>query len=325
MSKPLVYETTMNEAAIDLFEEMLETLEILKAKIVETDLGPVILDLGLKTPGGYLAGEYAIQVCLGGQAEVSLGMKNYSNDLSLPIVTVLSDFPTIATMGSQFAGWSIDIDGYKAMASGPIRIFSKKPKHVFEQLNIKEEFDRTVIVLETSNYPSDAVMRYISEKCRKSLQNISIIITPITSIAGATQIAGRSIETAIHKLMDLGLDITKIVSGSGTCPIAPLDITNGDLMMGRTNDMLIYGSDVYLQVDYKNEKELISYLEKAISSSSSSYGKLFYDIVKEAKGDFYNIDKSLFAPAKLTVNNIKSGKTYSFGKINSDMLLKSIK
>ncbi|MBN1330227.1 MAG: methenyltetrahydromethanopterin cyclohydrolase [Candidatus Heimdallarchaeota archaeon] len=325
MSKPLTYETTMNEAAQDLFEEMLEMLEVLKAQIVETNLGPIILDLGLKAPGGYMAGEYVIQVCLGGQAEVSLGMKTYSNDLSLPTVTVLSDFPAIASMGSQFAGWSIDVAGYKAMASGPIRIFSKKPKHIFELLDIKEEFDQTVIVLETSNYPTDAVLRYISERCRKSLQNISIIITPTTSIAGTTQIAGRSIETAIHKLMDLGMDITKIISGSGTCPIAPLAKKDNDLMIGRTNDMLIYGSDVYLQVDYKNEKELLGYLEKAISSTSPSYGKLFYDIVKEAKGDFYNIDKSLFAPAKLTVNNIETGKTYSYGRINSDMLIKSIK
>ncbi len=325
MSKPLVNETSMNEAAIDLFEEMLEMLEILKAQIIETDIGPVILDLGLKTLGGYLAGEYAIQICLGGQAEVSVGMKSYSPDLTLPTVTVISDSPAIASMGSQFAGWSIDVNGYKAMASGPIRIFSKKPKHVFEQLPIKEDFDQTVIVLETDKYPTDAALRYISERCRISLQNISVVITPTTSIAGATQIAGRSIETAIHKLMDLGMDITKIISGFGTCPIAPIDKKNSDLMLGRTNDMLIYGSDVYLQVDYKNDKELLSYLEKAISSTSTNYGKLFYEIVKEAKGDFYSIDKSLFAPAKLTVNNIETGKTYSYGKINSDMLLKSIK
>ena len=117
--------------------------------------------------------------------------------------------------------------------------------------------------------------------------------------------------------------MTSIKSACGIAPIAPIT-KKSDVMLGRTNDMLIYGSDVYLQVDYKDDTELKEFLEKAVSSNSSSYGSLFFDIVKKAKGDFYKIDPALFAPAKLTINNITSGKTFSVGRINVDMLRKSI-
>lgn len=322
MSNLPVFESNMNEAAVDLFDEMLEMDAILNGIMDETELGPTIFDLGIKSKGGYLAGEYTTQVCLGGLAEVSLDMKTYDQNLTLPTVTVITDFPAIATMGSQFAGWSINKDNYKAMASGPARIFAKKPKHIYEKLPIKDDHDETVVVLETNRYPPESIMKYIAEKCKIELDCLCIIITPTTSQAGVTQIAGRSVETAIHKLMDLGMDVTTIKSAIGTCPIAPLS-TNDDLMMGRTNDMLIYGSEIYLQVNYKNEKELLELTTKAISEKSKSYGSLFYDIVKEAQGDFYKIDPALFAPAKLIVNNIYTGNIISFGEINLKLLLKS--
>jgi methenyltetrahydromethanopterin cyclohydrolase len=324
LSNPPVFESNMNEAAVDLFDEMLEMETILNGIMDETELGPTIFDLGIKAKGGYLAGEYIAQVCLGGLAEVSLDMKNYGQNLTLPTITVVTDFPAIATMGSQFAGWSINKDNYKAMASGPARIFAKKPKHIYEKLPIKDDHEETVVVLETNKLPIETIMKYIAEKCKVELDCLCIIVAPTTSLAGATQIAGRSVETAIHKLMDLGMDVSTIISGVGTCPIASLS-TNDDLMMGRTNDMLIYGSEVYLQVDYKNEKELSDFLSKATSDKSNSYGSLFFDIVKKAQGDFYKIDPALFAPAKITVNNIHSGNVFTYGILNIDMLIESIK
>jgi methenyltetrahydromethanopterin cyclohydrolase len=322
MSGPIPFESNMNEAAVDLFDEMLELDVILNGIMDETDLGPTIFDIGINAKGGYLAGEYTIQVCLGGLAEVSMAMNEYASNLILPKVTVITDIPAISTMGSQFAGWAINKDNYRAMGSGPARIFAKKPKNIYEKIPIKDEHDETVIVLETNQLPSESIMKYLAEKCKVELDCLCIIIVPTTSIAGATQIAGRSVETAIHKLMDLGMDVSTITSAVGSCPIAPLS-PKSDLMMGRTNDMLIYGSDVYLHVDYENEKELKEFIQKACSQNSASYGGLFYDIVKKAKGDFYKIDPALFAPARLTINNSQTGSIFTEGKINIEMLKKS--
>jgi methenyltetrahydromethanopterin cyclohydrolase len=95
-------------------------------------------------------------------------------------------------------------------------------------------------------------------------------------------------------------------------------------MMGRTNDMLIYGSEVFLQVDYRDDEKLQDYIKKAVSSSSKSYGSPFQEIFKKARGDFYKIDPTLFAPAKLIVNNVYSGSVFSAGKINIEMIKGSI-
>jgi methenyltetrahydromethanopterin cyclohydrolase len=321
-NKKKVIETNMNETAVALFDEMLEIEEMLRGIMIETELGPTIFDLGLKARGGFLAGVYTTQVCLGGLGEVNLRLKTY-DELVLPTITVVTDFPAIATMGSQFAGWSINKDGYQAMGSGPARILAKKPKSIYENLSFKDDHSETVIVLETNKYPPDKILSYIAEKCGIVLDGLCVIVTPTASIAGSTQVSGRSVETAIHKLHNLGFDITSILSACGVAPIAPI-AKKSDIMLGRTNDMLIYGSDVYLQVDCNDDSELKEFLEKTISSNSSSYGSLFFDVVKKVQGDFYKIDPALFAPAKLTINNVNSGQTFSAGKINIEMLRKSI-
>ena len=41
---------------------------------------------------------------------------------------------------------------------------------------------------------------------------------------------------------------------------------------------------------------------------------------KEYKYDFYKIDKLLFSPAKVIVTTVKTGKTFTNGSINSDLV-----
>ena len=321
-TKPI--QTNLNTAAVELFDEMLDNADVLKAEVTEMKTGPIVIDFGIKAKGGYLAGEYITQLCLGGIGEVTLNTTRYSDDFSLPSISVITDFPAEATLGSQFAGWAINKDGYSAMGSGPARVLARKPKHLFEKIPLTEETEEAVIVLETDKMPTDKVLKYIADKCRVALDCLYVVIAPTTSIAGSTQISGRSVETALHKLFDLGMDVTQIFSASGTAPIASVHQKNTDLMMGRTNDMLIYGAEVFLQVVSKNEVELLKLLEQATSITSAKYGTLFYDIVKQANGDFYKIDPAIFSPAKLVVNNLHTGKVHTFGKINSEILQKSI-
>jgi len=93
--------------------------------------------------------------------------------------------------------------------------------------------------------------------------------------------------------------------------------------MGRTNDVLIYAGETFYVVDFDDEEELKSFIEKAPSSKSPSYGKPFYEIFKEAGYDFYKIDPGLFAPAKITVYNRKTGNTLASGSVNIEVLKKS--
>ena len=62
-------------------------------------------------------------------------------------------------------------------------------------------------------------------------------------------------------------------------------------------------------------------LAKALpSSNSKDYGKSFSEIFKSVAYDFYKIDPMLFAPAKVIISNLDSGRTWVEGKLNLSLL-----
>jgi methenyltetrahydromethanopterin cyclohydrolase len=93
--------------------------------------------------------------------------------------------------------------------------------------------------------------------------------------------------------------------------------------MARTNDAILYGGIAYYTVEYEDEEKLKEIVEKAPSKASKNYGKPFIEIFKEANYDFYKIDPSLFAPAILIINNLKTGNTFERGEINAKALEES--
>ena len=88
--------------------------------------------------------------------------------------------------------------------------------------------------------------------------------------------------------------------------------------------MILYGGRTYFEVEHENDENLQKIVMKTPSSESRNYGKPFYDTFKESGFDFYKVDPELFAPAVVTINNLKTGKITTAGKINEEMLLKSI-
>ena len=92
--------------------------------------------------------------------------------------------------------------------------------------------------------------------------------------------------------------------------------------MGRTNDAIIYAGRAHLFVkgSAAAAKELA---EKLPSSNSRDYGQPFAEIFKAYKGDFYQIDGSLFSPAEALVTAIETGETFRAGKINEALLDRS--
>ena len=314
---------TLNENASIYFNELIENKSILKIKQIAHETGATILDAGINTQGGFEAGKYLTLLCMAGLAEASIQLESYDT-LQLPTIFTTSDYPVIATLGSQYAGWAISKEGYFAMGSGPARILSKKPKKLYSQLGIDEKSSCAYIVLEADKIPTNFVLEYIADKCKIDIKNLFVTIAPTASIAGSTQISGRAIETAIHKLHKNGMDVKTIITANGSAPIAPIIDGDSEKMMGRTNDMLIYGSDVKLHVNYEDDNELEEHVHNAVSSNSDAYGALFIEEVKKASGDFYKIDPNIFAPAKLTVNNTLTGKIFTAGSINTKVILYSI-
>ena len=313
---------SVNLKAKEIVDELIDKQDVYKVKVEKLPSGTTIIDTGLEAAGGYLAGLKVTEICLGGLGYASLTFMDYG-ELKLPTIVVVTDHPSTALLASQFAGWNIKVGDYSAIGSGPARALSIKPKKLYEKIGYRDKADVAIIVLETEKKPTDEVALKISGDCGVKPENLYMILSPTASIAGSTQIAGRIVETGLFRLEQLGLNPLNVLHGYGYAPIMPIH-PDPNIAMGMTNDSLFYGGVTYYLVDVENEDELKGIVEKSPSSTAKDYGKPFYEIYKAAGYDFYKIDTALFAPASITVTSKKTGKTYTAGKINIEVLKNSL-
>jgi len=310
---------SVNREAMRLVRLMLEEHMRFQVKAERMQIGATIIDAGIKAQGGYAAGLIITEICMGGLGRAEL-TSTAIRDKILPAVSVYTDQPAISTLASQLAGWKIRMDGYEAIASGPARALALKPKSIYKILNYHDESEEAVIILEATDTPPETVIEYIADKCGVRPKNLYVIIVPTATITGYVQVSARTAETGIHKLMTLGLDPKLIVSAWSIAPILPVH-PNPTESIGRTNDAILYGGAAYYNVKCGDESLLEEITPRAVSSSSRVYGRRFSDIIREAQMDFYMIDPEIFAPAQVTINDLKTGRTFMAGKINYEILM----
>ncbi len=283
--------------------------------------GARVIDAGIDVPGGFLAGKALAEICMGG-----LGAITYTDveigDLWLPGLTVTTDHPAVSCMASQYAGWKIDPEGYFAMGSGPLRAIARVEKELYGKLGYEERGTRGVLVLEGRTLPDEKVAEHVAKRSGLKPEGLTFVIAPTASVGGGVQISARVLETALHKMLELKFEIRKVMSGLGTAPLPP--VAKHDLRaIGRTNDCVLYGGRAHFTVRAEDE-ELEGLAPKVPSSASSDYGTPFYDIFQRYEGDFYRIDPHLFSPAQIHLTSVKSGRTFSAGGVNADVLRKSL-
>jgi methenyltetrahydromethanopterin cyclohydrolase len=313
---------SVNSLAWKLVAKLLDNQAFYGVHASKTSAGATVIDAGVNAPGGFQAGKLLTELCMGGAGKAQLGFKAYG-DLMLPSITVSSDHPAVATLGSQFAGWRIkESDGSIAIGSGPARALALKPKEIYEEIGYKDVSEKAVLTLESNNLPSDALIEKVAGACSIKAENLVVVVAPTASIAGLTQVAGRVVEVGIHKLRTLGLSPKLIRYALGYAPIPPLCM-EFEVAMARTNDAILYGGTVYCVVDYDDEAALKKIVAQAPSRTSKDYGKPFLQIFREADRDFYKIDHNLFAPAVLMINEVKTGHILRAGQINVGALKES--
>ncbi len=317
---------SVNQHGLNVVKEVINRADELAVRVEENRDGTTLIDMGVAAKGGFLAGKYLTDICLGGLGHTELSTVDIGG-LVLPSIIVAADYPSVSLLGSQFAGWQIKVgegeNQYFAMGSGPARALPLKPKEIYQDIEYKDSFDAAVIALETDVKPTEAATQFIAQKCGVDPKNLYVAFAPTSSVAGSTQISGRIVETGLHKLYKSGFDPKKVRTGLGEAPIAPIH-PKSIKAMGRTNDMILYAGRVYFEVEAENDEELKKIVQATPSSASRDYGKPFYDLFKAADFDFYKIDEHLFAPAVVTVNNLKTGRITTAGKVNEKILLQSI-
>ncbi len=269
-------------------------------------------------------GESRRRAGAGGSLHVGLGEITLASGevagCTWPHLNVATDNPTEACLLSQYAGWKISSGKFFGMGSGPMRA-AYANEAIFQQLEYREEATAVIGVLESGRLPDLKVVKLIAEKCQVEPERVGLLVAPTSSIAGNMQVVARSVETALHKLHELGFDATQVISAFGTAPISP--VAADDLAgIGRTNDAILYGGRVTLWVEAEDEEiRLIG--PKVPSSASPAYGKPFVEIFKEAGHDFYKIDPMLFSPAEIVFQSVLSGNVFRYGSANDEVLKQS--
>jgi len=314
---------SINKAVKPLVEKLMENAELLNLGMSISEGGAKIIDAGINNTGCLESGRLITEICMGGLGRVSLSMN--SNTPNWPLsIHVHSTNPVLSCLASQYAGWNLSFvkeeDNFNALGSGPCRALALK-EDLFNDLKYSDKFYSTVVVLEVDRNPPQEIIDKITSDCDVSEKNLTIILTPTRSLSGSVQVVGRVLEVGMHKLHEIGFPLNKVIDGFGSAPVPPPapDFLIG---MGRTNDAILYGGVVHLFVDVDDD-EAYELAKRLPSSTSSDYGKPFADIFKEYKYDFYKIDKLLFSPAKVIVTTLKTGKTFTEGTINNDLVDKS--
>jgi len=281
--------------------------------------GTTIFDCGIVSPGGQEVGLLLARVCLADLAEVSI-LASETSQWPGEVVAVTTDSPIAACMASQYAGWQVTGEKYFAMGSGPMRAAAAR-EPLFEEIGFQEQPNTCVGVLETAKMPPEEVCREIAAKCGVEPGKLTLLVAPTRSIAGTLQVVARSVETALHKLHELGFSLYCVVGGRGTAPLPP--IAEDDLAaIGLTNDAILYGG--YVLIEVRGDDGSIEEIGPKIPSSAShDYGRPFADVLAQYDNDFYQVDPLLFSAAKVKLHNLDTGNTFSFGELNYEVLRQS--
>ncbi|MDP1596730.1 MAG: methenyltetrahydromethanopterin cyclohydrolase [Methylotenera sp.] len=307
---------SVNQLSEPLVKKLLENSTALQLGVSQHETGCTIVDAGIAHVGCAEAGRIVAEICMGGLGQVTL----QSDDRFAgwyDAIAVSSTQPVLACLASQYAGWALSHEKFFSLGSGPARALAQR-EDLFKELNYQDESTSTCIVLETDKVPPVPVIEKIVRDTKIAPENLTIILTPTSSIAGVVQIVGRVLEVALHKAHTLHFPLQQIVSGTGLAVLPPVskDFMTG---MGRTNDAILFGGQVTLQVtgDDATASNLASNLP---SSASKDYGRTFAEVFKSVNMDFYKIDPMLFSPAKVTVTNLDTGSVFEAGQLNADLI-----
>lgn len=310
---------TLNERAAELCRTYLARSAELHLTVHAEPGQAVVVDAGIQARGGLQAGLVLANVAMAGLGTVSV-VPWHGASWGGPAIAVHTDHPLLACMCAQYAGWQIVSGKYFAMGSGPMRAAAGR-EELFKRLGYAESPQVAVGVLETAALPPPEVARQVAAECRVEPHRLTLLAARTSSQAGTVQVVARTVETAMHKLFELGFDLTKVESGFGVAPLPP--VAGDDLTaIGRTNDAVLYGGEVTLWVRAADD-ELAAIGARVPSSASPAHGRPFAELFAEAGHDFYRMDPALFSPAVVRLCNLQTGRSVTHGELRVDVLERS--
>jgi len=317
---------SLNAAAHGIAEQLVARAAALGVDVLDT-AGVRVVDCGVQARGGLDAGILVARAALAGLGDVAVlpaegggAWNDWWPDCPWPVVEEHSTAPVAACLAAQCAGWQVKTPGFFAMASGPVRAAIGR-EAIYDTIGMRERPPVAVGVLESARLPpADACLQLAADAGVRP-EALTLLVARTASPAGTVQVSARALETALHKLVDLRFDVSRVRAGWGRAPLPPVPET--DLAaIGRTNDAVLYGSHVVLDVDGP-EADLAALGPRAVSLASPAHGDPFLTIFERAGRDFYGVDPALFAPARLDLVSVETGRRLSFGRLDAQLIARS--
>jgi len=299
---------SVNERAYSIVEDLMEFEEDYRVEVHELKNNATVIDCGVNVGGSYDAGMFFVQISMGGLAGVNIQLENVG-DVSIPFIYVYTDYPALACLGCQMAGWKIEVGAFSGLASGPARALALKPREIFDILDYEDDAEYAVVTIESKDLPNEDVAEHVAVECDVETSEVYMLVTSPNSLVGSIQIVGRVIEVALFKLKNLGYDVNLIRNAMGKCPIPPISERTDAI----ANDFISYYGSVYMVADsYSDVFEGVTF------DKTAYYGKSFLEM-----GDIFSLDPSVFAPAQIVLN--AENRSMVFGKLNPDFILRSFR
>jgi methenyltetrahydromethanopterin cyclohydrolase len=305
---------SVNRMAVELVDEALDFADELGVEAYELDGGATVLDFGLDAEAGLEAALLLSEIQTAGLATVGTRMDEVAG-APRPYVELTTDHPAVALLCSQKAGWELEAEGFEGLGSGPARALVGEESE-FEAVGYYDEFDFAVLAVETIDFPTDEVAATVAARSDVEQSGVFLPVYATGSMAGSVATAARAAELAVFRLFELGYDPRDVLTASARAPVAPVSHDEG-VAMGRTNDALAYGGEVYLHV-----REEFDRFDEVVSTARDDYGTPFERIFEAADWDFYEVPESVFAPAQVTVD-VADGPTESYGGTDDSLLADS--
>ena len=304
----------LNVMAIELVDEAIDFADELAVDVWELDNGATVVDFGVETVGGLEAGLLLSEIQTGGLASVRSSMAEVAG-APLTHVNLSTDHPALSLLCSQKAGWEVETEQFAGLGSGPARALVAEEEE-FARTGYAEESDFAVLAIETDTLPVANVADQIAERADVNPEATFLPVFATASITGSVTLAARAAELATYRLSELGYDPLDVLSVNGKAPVAPVG-GDEETAIARTNDALAYGGQVHMTV-----AEPFDRFDEVASSARDQHGVPFAEIFDDADWDFGELDRGVFAPAKVTVD-VMGGETHVVGETDEALLAES--
>ena len=311
---------SINREAMKLVRVIVDDADALGVTVEELSNGATVIDMGLEAKGGWRAARLYTLVTLGGLGEVSYEPFEVAGRM-LSAVRVMIDHPIEACVASQIAGWRLESPGkeHAAILAGPGRALNTTSlDHYFDWIDYRDRHHESVVAIQASEPIPVEMTDLIAQSCGVDTRDLYVLIAPNRSLVCAVQVAARIVEQTLHRLAEEGMDLRCLRHAYGFGVIPPL-VDDDMLSMGRINDSLLYGGVANIAVESTDEL-CAAVAGKIVSSACDAYGRPFIEIYEDAGCDFFEIPIELHSPAEVHINNLTTGRTFSAGSINYDVL-----